>query len=622
MSVPTTDVVSSRGYHARLGDLLLRLAVAPDRPVQIQLAELQPPRFQTEANPEDVISSFGDIHSQSDFTGGEGLLNRFRRDGDERDATRFFDSKGVDVSPTDVGVPQQVRLHRDAEQVDAITGVVHLATAERVLWATAGQTLRKTADILATTPSFADDDPHNAETATDVEDVTALGGIPYAALGANGIHRDDGGWAHWSDLEAVRVWDALDRVIASDGDGLYEADSGTNSTLLYTLPDGETWTDVTDAAGTILAGATSGFVYSFSVDDAGALQVVGQTRFRGEQVRALAARSTLVWVVTQAGTELRVWQTQVEQGLLSGLQLLREWSNGGAGAAIASRDRAFVGVDEGGTPYLWRIELSTGGLFRGFQLSGGQVNAVRVVEGNVLAGVEDGGVWRQIDERVESGYLIGPMSDFFRAEDKSWVAGWADVETGGGSVELWFTVNRDAMFDPDHASWTRLRTYLDDSSGGQEVALGDVVARSLAGMVKLQRDGGETPRVRSFSFRSYPTGGDVIVSLPVDVGDQLERPGRRRLHNPGWGRRIYDELVRREAKAAVCEVFRTGDLIRGIVESVETPIPAITPRGTVTQVSHVRVRGRRLNVQTRDIGSGGYLGGGPIGSFTLGGTKG
>lgn len=586
------DIPQTHGYVASLGELLVRGAVSPGIPLTIKTADLQLPRFQTESSAEEALPGFGDIHSQGNFGGGEGLIDRFRRRGSPADPTRFWASEHVDISPVGEGRPDDVRLAPTTEVLDSISGTVRLATAGSVLWATSGNTLRKTSDVLAGTPVFADDDPHAGEAAGAVHDVAVLGDTPYAALGSNGVHRDTGaGWAHWADVEGVRVWSVLDRIVASDGQSLYEADAGAASVLLYTLPPGDTWTDAVDAGDAVLASASNGFVYAFTLNETADLEVVAQTKMQGETPVSLAARGGTVWVGTQSGDTARLWESPLSDRLtLNSLQLVREWDSE-IGDLAATRDRVLVGVGDG---FVWRIELASDGLSKAWEVTAGTVSGVTSVEGTLVVGVADSGIWRETSVLEEEGWLIGPLNDFFRAEDKSWVTGWADVKVpSGGRVELWFTTVREAMFDPDHAGWTRLRTYTSDSSG-TELGLGGVVARSLAGMVRLFRADVESPRVRSFSFRAYPGGGDVIVQLPVDVGDQVERAGRRRTHVKGWGQQVYAALRARESKALTCTVYRTGDVVRGIVESVASPVPAVTPLGSMTVMSLVTVRGRRV----------------------------
>lgn len=618
VDLPTTHTVrrpQANGYGAAIDDLLVRLAAAPNRQLVTETAEMQVPRVQTEATPEDMQPSFGDVHSQESWIGGEGVFQRFRA-GRERDATRFWKSQGIDTSPTDEDSPEELRLLTDTERIDEDVAHARIAHDGTTLWAAGTTVLRKTMDVLADTPSFADDDPHDGETAVEVEDVTTLGSIPYAALSTNGIHRDDSGWSHWSDVEARRIWSILDRIIASDGTTLYEADAGAASLTLYTLPSGHSWTGVVDADGALAACATNGFIYVFTLNDSSELEISGQSKMEGETPRALAARSDAVWVATQDGDDARLWQA--DGAGLENLQLLREWTDTDVREMTVSRDRLVIGLRHGDDAWTWRLELSTGGLSKAHELGQGLVNGLAVIEGYTIAGVSTDGVWREIDAIVSEGWLIGPLNDFFRSEEKSWVTGWADVAIDlGERVELFYTTDPEAMNDPDHDSWLRLRSFGSTSSGDERALRSGTVARSLAVLVRLYAsDEGTNPRVRATAFRSYPGPGDVIVQLPVDVGDQVERHGKRPLTVPGLGSRVSEALREKEHRAATVRVYRTNEQVLGVVEGIATPVPALTPRGSATQMAMVTVRGRR--VTDEPISTSGW---GAWGAFQWGGAS-
>jgi hypothetical protein len=613
MSLPTVANVArpeAAGYGASLNELLVRLAPSPRIPIVVQTAELQPARFSTESSPEEVLQAFGDVYSLSSAVGGEGLIDRYRRGGGPADATRYWDSRGIDVSPTAQGIPDEIRLISDVDQIDTIAGEGRMANVGAQVWVTNGQQFRKTDDVLAATPVWTNVDPHDGETATTVEDVATLGSAVYAALGTNEIHRLNGSWAQWSDVAAVRIWSVKDRIIASSGRDLYEAAAGSSSILLYTLPPGDAWTDAVDAGEVILASATNGFVYSFALDQEGDLEIRGQTLLKDEVPRAMAARSNIVWLLATQGQELRLWQGEVIGGVIQGLQLLREWFGCGCGVLTATRDRVLAGVSEPDGSYLWRLQLETAGLSRAQKVGSERILGLLVIDGVTVVSSRTEGVFRETDQLVEEGWLMSPLADFFRADEKSWVTAWADVIVGDGeSVELFYATSRDALFDVDSPLWIPVRGYTSDSEG-QEIGLGDVVSRALALLVRLQPSSANTsPRVRSISSRAYPGRGDVLIQLPVDVSDQIERPGKRLLRINGWGKKVYGALRDREGSAVVCRLFRTQDRIRGLIESVATPVPVVTPRGTVTQVSIVTVRGRRVPDATRIptlSGWGGY----------------
>lgn len=599
MSLPTTTTVArpaAAGYGAALSELLVRLAPSPQTPIVVQTAQLQPARFTTESSPEEVLQAFGDVYSLSSAVGGEGLIDRFRRVGTARDSIRYWDSRGIDVSPTAEGLPDEIRLLTELEKVEPIAGDGRMANLGDTVWVTNGETLRKTVDITVANPSWTDDDPHDGKTATTVEDVAVLGDAAYAALGTNRIHRWGGsGWSEWSEVEAVRVWSVKDRIFASDGRDLFEAAAAADSILLFTLPPGESWTDVADAGAVVIASATNGFVYAFGLDDDGELVIVGQTLLKDEVPRAITARSNVVWILATQGPELRLWQGEVVGANIQNLTLLREWFGCGCGVLTATRDRVYAAISEPDATYLWTLQLETGGLSRAQKVADERSLGLLVIDGVLVVSARQGGIYRDTDELIGEGWIMSPLADFFRAEEKSWVTAWADVIVRDGErVELFYATDRQALFDVESPLWFPVRSYSEPSEG-DEIGIGDVVARSLALLARLTPGPDNTsPRVRSLSARSYPGKGDVIIQIPVDVSDQIERAGKRLLRINGWGQQVYSALREREGGATLCRLFRTGDQVRGLIESVATPIPVVTRRGTVTQVAIVTIRGRRV----------------------------
>ncbi len=621
LELPTTATVTwPHSYGAAFDDLLVRLAPGPSRPVVTELAPAQAPRMQTSSAPEELMPEFGDVHSMTSWSGGEGLFDRWRRNGTDQDGSRFWSSEHLDVSPSTAGLRDELRLLTKAELIEPLgAGTLRLATASTAAWVTSGTVLRYTADVTTPEPSWVDVDPHDEEAATPVLDVATLGSTPYAALGAGGVHRDVGsGWAHWSDVEAERVWSAVGRIVASDGPSLYEADAADGSVLLYTLPPGETWNDVAAAGVAIIAAASSGTVYAFRPDEAGDLTVVAQAELEAETPVALRSRGELVFIATSDATGARLWFA--ESAALEGLQLLRQWDGASVERLSMGRDRLVIGLTEGnGAAWTWQLELSTLGLSKARELGAGAIQGLTTVDGKLLATVAGVGVWRETDELYGSGWLIGPMADFFRAEPKSWMTAWLEAEVDQGQeVTLWYTTDRAAMSNPGHPSWRRVHTYRSSASGSERPLGAGLVSRTLALMVRLEAASG-SPTVRAMAVRAYPGPGDVIVRIPVDVGDQVERHGRRRLLAQGWGARVMDALREYEHRGVRLELFRSGEVIRGMVENIATPEPWHGPRGSTTYVSMVTVRGRRVEETYGDVNGWGAWGNGAWGSMSWGG---
>lgn len=112
--VPTTADVTNpqrKGYGFRLDNLLFRTAVSTDRPLTIRTADFPNQQIDLRQNPEDITTNIGQIFSRNDFSGGQGLDYAHKRTNVEKDTTRFYDSRGVDVFNADTEVSYEVTLH-------------------------------------------------------------------------------------------------------------------------------------------------------------------------------------------------------------------------------------------------------------------------------------------------------------------------------------------------------------------------------------------------------------------------------------------------------------------------------------------------------------------------------
>lgn len=622
MPLPTTHNTTSpqaRGFGARIDDLLLRLAVGPGRELAIESAPLQANRVQTSENPTEFFSDFGDIFGRADFTGGEGLRYAHRSDRPANAEARFWDSENVDVSQPPDREDAGIRLLHSTEQIDAsVETNLALVWNGTNLYMAAGTTLRSSSTPLASSPGFTDESPHAGESATMVEGVAALGGDVYAALGVNGIHRYTGvSWAHWNDLQADGAWSVKGRIVASKGQSFYEvASSGAAPSPIVTLPAGKVWTSAVDAGDAILATATDGYIYAFAADDAGVLVLLAQSPVSGEEPQAVAyTQGVVVYAtsqVTETGTIGRLWRADLTDGYtLANAQLLRQWGDEDVTvdrsprAALALRDAVLVGVrDTASKSHLWRFDLASGGIVRDLTLdAGGLVQGLASIDGRTFATVAGDGLWRETTDLAASGYLIGPLGDFFSAEEKSWVSARIDTApvAASESVELFYTVDPAALSDPDSPAWVRVK-HVSGGPDTTETPLRGAFSRFIAGMVKVSTTGATSPVVRAFSFRSYPGPGDVIVTIPVNVSDLVESVGRRPRKIPGRGHLFFSELLAREGRGALLEIYRPSLRVRGLIESVGVPMQGRGDRGSQTVYALVRFRGRKTSLGTAAVG--------------------
>lgn len=619
------------GYAVAFGTDLFRAAYGPGRELQIETAPFEPPAFDTRSNAEELTEETGRTYVRSNFTGGEGL--DFAHDREERanKDSRFFDSRGVEILLPAGGVRREVVLSKKLELIDSnTTAAIRMAYDGTNLYALNSNTffLRKTTNPTAASPTWADDDPHAGEVASFVWDVASLGTYTYAALRANGIHRYTGAaWAHWSDINANRVWSVKSRIIAasaaSAGGALYEAVAGAVPTALYTLPTGRDWMDVIDAGAAILAAANDGYIYSFAVDEiTGALELTGQTRVQGEKVMALAEAQGVVFYATSesvgGGTWIgRLWRSELAGDLtLTNGQLLREWNTTGRARDVlelaVSRDAVFMSVTHetsGSGGDIWRYDLTTGAMSRPLTAPGYAYGMLHF-GGRLFTGAGGSGVWRQSLTNYETtGYVIGPLGDFFTSAVKSWVGARLDVDdlpsvADGRTVSFYYSTDPDALTNVNHSSWTLIAT-LDTESDitTAEYPLTGVESRYIAGKVVMTSStaGTATPVVRSFGFRGLPGGGggaanvDQMLSIPLNVSDQLERPNKRHVKVKGLGQRDIARLQALQGEALTMTLYHPGGSkqYRGQIESVG--VPRHNPeRGSATVYSMVKFRGREV----------------------------
>jgi len=610
VSAPTINNVDrprAFGFGVALGDRLFRLAASPQRPFQIVTAPLEAPRINTTSSAEEASDEFGLTFARSSFDGGDGL---FRAHVEDAAPNRYWDSAGVRIRPAEPGEFPQIELLHATSKLDANT-----ATAVRMaydasgdaLYTTAGTTLRRTDDPTGT-PTTVADDPSAGETGITVYDVAVLGNEVYVALGANGIHRKSAGtWAHWSDTPATRIWALKGRIVASNGVNLYEVTtSGAAPTATTTLKPGISHTDACDGGRHVLVGADDGYVYAYKTDS-GSLALSAQTLFEGEMVTSVGQSQGVVAVGTRQGNVGRLYIGTLDaNGQIVDLQLIKTWGRTGSATAqyphriVGTRASLVTGITDGTDTCLWRYDLISGGVSRDLCAKAvtGQVRGIEEIEGRTLFGVDGSGTWAEGSTYVSEGWLIGPLGDFYSASAKSWVGARleTDVINGGEAVELHYTVDPEALSDENDPAWTRVTRRESGSGDPGEEQIVSVIARSLAGMVKLYPSSDRTtsPAVRSFSFRAYPSSGDedVIITLPINVSDQIERRGRQRIKVPGRGAIEYAALRALQGRPVTMRLYKPALSVRGLVEEVGTPIVTIPHRGSATFISQVRIRGQ------------------------------
>ena len=131
-----------------------------------------------------------------------------------------------------------------------------------------------------------------------------------------------------------------------------------------------------------------------------------------------------------------------------------------------------------------------------------------------------------------------------------------------------------------------------------------VDGRWITGKIDITTDDqAQSPELLSFALRGFQLVNDLIVDIPVNISDQIERPFRKRLKINGQGELVYQALRNKEGKNVQLEIFRPDTLLRGIIENVSSPIEELSPRGSVTTYCLVRFRGSKV-IQVSASGEG------------------
>jgi len=615
MTLPTRDNTSSPkvfGYDivldwgsAATDSLYLRSASGPGRNLLTTTGQPPSNQLQTNINPEDFRTELGQIFSRAVFSGGEGLDRAHRPDGDQTDFTRYWDSRNVDVTPARPGDPELVKLLHDTSISDAqvesnlymakINDQLFMAQSTGVRTSTnAGSTWTNTNPAIGalTGLAVAGDELH-AGSATDV------------------AQRSSGGsWNNtWSSQNVPNgIWGAKGRVIGADSTALYEVRAAAGSVLLHTLGTNDVWVDVTDGGSAILAAATDGYIYSFAEEE-GELTLKGQTRIEGEVPTSVGFSQGVVFIGTSEDTTAggkigRIWRAILVGVRLREAQLLRTWGDGtetrdrSPHRIWPTRDSVFWGViEDGSETHLWRYHLATGGVSRNLVLgSSGLVRGITVVDDRLFATVDGAGAYEENATYATSGYLIGPQADFYTTSPKNWVGARVDIGSVATpqQVDLDYSTDPAALTDSAHGSWVNIISTVVVLP--TETAISNVNSRWLLSKLTLTPNAGRTttPEVLSYSFRALHSVEDEIMQIPVTVSDLVELPGRKRLRVRGEGERVYQELRTREGKGILVEMFNPAIKIRGVLESVATPVQGKTYRGSQTTFSVLTIRGIKV----------------------------
>ena len=618
-SPANTSEPQAQGFEANLDDLYLRFAVGPGRQMNINTAPLQAQAIQTSETPEDFQQEFGQIYSRVDFSGGSGLDKAHKRNASEMDFSRFWDSSGIDVfSGKQVGQEYKVSLLKSTEEVvtSSETNLL-MQELDGTIYFADGDVLKKITTPL-TGSSSTDGTPSSSN---DITGMAVLGTRLYLVANGNIVYRaSSGSYTNYNtDQTYDKIWSIKGRIVASDTSGvLYDVSGGTDSAI-KTLPTGRTWTDMCDAGAVALATATDGYIYSFA-DESSTLALKGQTFVEGEVPNAIDAAQGIIFYGTYESTASgkigRLYRSEITNSnnlyVLVNAQLIKQWGDGSTTLdqapyrIVSTRDSIYTGIiDSASKTNFWRYYLPTGGIARDLEFGeSGVVKGIAVYSDRLFATVSGGGIYRETANYVTSGYIITALADFFTSEKKQWVGAKLNTnDVNSGTVQLSTSTVATDINDSSSSTW-QSQVVINSGTGGEEEVMTLVSGRWIAGKIDITTDDqAQTPGLLSFAIRGFQLVNDLVVDIPVNISDQIERPFRKRIKINGQGELVYQALRNKEGKNVQLEIYRPDTLLRGIIENVSSPIEEISPRGSVTTYCLVRFRGSKV-IQISTAGEG------------------
>ena len=626
----TTSIKNPKryGYDLQLDNIYLRTAVGPGREMVIQSSDVQAGQnVNVKQNPEDFTSNLGRIYSRNNFSAGQGLDTAHRADGKPDDVNRFWDSKSIDVFHGD----DETSYHIHLLYTTADKGINFTSTNNYMTQTTNGY-------LYVTDATSVYQSTDNGETWTvmtstgitkNITGIAAFGNSIYVTTATGTassqfVHYEPGGhgWAiHNTAFNTsgglTGVWFVKNTLFVTGNDGTAEyvwegdpfADSWASAfapvdAIIEVEPTHEI-TGIVDGGAVVLASSTDGNVYSFKLSS-GVFVNQGQTKIPFEQVHSIAASEGIIFLGTQeVSREVgRLYRAELVNAddlyVLANRQLIKEWIVDGYDACphsmFVSRDSVYMGVQEGlNEVNLWRYYLPTGGLARDLQTGGnGLVYGITQSNGKFIVSVSGSDVYKETSTYEAEGYVVLSAADFFTAESKQFVG--AEISTNNlpanTQVDLLYSTKFEDLDNPEAVTFT---TAIEQISG-----VGDVekqiaeVSRYIIGKVVLKSTTGlNTPKVKSVQFRALARPELVVVQIPINISDRVERPGRKPLRVKGLGDALYKSLRDKEGTSVTLEIFQPQEIIRGVVEQISYPIQSNEVVGSDTHYAIITVRGTR-----------------------------
>ena len=616
-----------KGYDFRIDNQLYRAAITGNQQMSIQSSDVADAGVNVRQNPEDFTSNLGRVFSRNNFSGGSNLDSAHRKDGTEKDSIRYWDSQGIDVFKKDLGQAYNIQLLNTTSNVRSLSSSDddnYVAVVGTTIYVSDDATLYKSTDGGSTFSTQST----GLTAGYHIKGLAAHGDLLYIAAN-NGSAGEieqltSGGTSTQKSTAQIfdGIWSMKGKFLVSAGTGLYQYDGATTvSSVIITLPSGQTWTDVTDAGAVVLATASDGRIYSLK-DVSGTFTLKGQTEITNEIPTCIAESNGIIFYGTredQTGNKKigRLYRADLRVAddlyVLNNNQLIKEWDVDGIDNSpkdiYATRDSIYVGIKESAsTSFLWRYYLPTTGIARYYKAAaGGHIEGINKVNEKFIFSVGGSGLFKQTDDFETNGFLITSPADFFTAESKQFVG--AEIETeelaSGESIDVFISNKFESINDSSDSTWD-LELSQQSGTGGEEVQL-QRVARYVTAKVELNGNGTSTPKFKSLQIRALARPELVVVQIPVNISDRVERPFRKPIRVKNLGETIYQSLKQKEGDAVTLELFDPSEIIRGVVEKISYPIQSNPNIGSVTQYAILTVRGTRQQTFSQ-VTSGDILG--------------
>ena len=605
-----------KGYDFRIDEQLYRAAVNPEINLTIQSSDVETQDINLQQNPEDFTRNQGRIYSRNNFSGGSNLDMAHTRGSTTTDTQRFWDSNGIDVFTQNKGDRYSLKLLNSTEKVQSLSssdGDNYMAVVGTDIYVSDDATLYKSTDagLNWSTVSL------GLTAGYHIKGLAAHGTTLYIVAN-NGSAGEIETWDGTTSTQKATtgafdgIWSVKGKFLVSIGTELREYDGATTvSSAVITLPTGETWTDAADVGAVVLATSSDGRIHSIK-DVSASFVSRGQTVLSHEEpVSVIEIQGQIFYGTTENTTTSkkvgRLYRAQLvvadDLYVLANASLIKEWNISGVDATpyklFATRDSLYTGIRESDASYLYRYYLPTAGIARDLKFdSTGIVRGIGIVNEKLHTAVQQQGTYYQTSNYVTTGYIISAAADFFTAEKKQWVEAQVETEnlTNSSTVQLHVSDDIDSLSSSTHASWDKV---IDIQSGaGTTVAQvsGKVSRYGVIKLVMTSTGVTNTPQVNAVSYRALARPELVVVQIPVNLSDRVERPMRKPFTVKNLGETIYQSLKKKEGTPVTLEIYEPAEVIRGVVEQITYPVTSITEVGSVTQYGIITIRGTRQEV--------------------------